>query len=200
MSRRIVLFSQPSPQVFDQLASALFPDYITSPIFAYMPSEGDSKDNEKYTPIWQDFAARNHSQFIFVDNSQRGDKAAVEAQKILSANILLITGGNTFALMNHLRLSGLDEVTKQFWQKDNTVLSGFSAGAIVLSPSIDIAGLVGDINHVGLTKIAGLNITDFEFWPHFDPQRDKEILEKYQQNCRHAIMTASNEEIKVVDL
>jgi len=51
----------------------------------------------------------------------------------------MITGGNTFTLLNQLRLSGLEETVKKFWQKGGVVLSGFSAGAIVLTPRIDVA-------------------------------------------------------------
>lgn len=177
MARRLVLFSQPSLEVFEKLESALFPKFLKNPILAYMPSDGsDTKTNAKYTPLWQSFAATRGAAFYEIDNSKRGEEVYPEKKKLLSANILLITGGNTFTLLNHLRLSGLNQAVKEFWQKDDIVLSGFSAGALVLSPSIRIAKS-GDPNLPGLTDLRGLNIFDFEVWPHYTPSQESEVKE-----------------------
>ena len=207
MSKRLVLFSQPSPAVFNNLTTSLFPEYLTERSIAYLPSEGDSPENVKYTPIWQQFAESNNAKFVFVDNSKRGEQVEPEKQKILSSNILIITGGNTFTLLNHLRLSGLDETIKEFWEKDKVVISGFSAGAIVLTPRIDIASqpsgmdptAMSDENLVGITDLSGLNIVDFEVWPHYYENIDRETLEKYQKSCPNQIKTIGDEEVMVID-
>jgi len=207
MSKRLVLFSQPSPAVFENLKVSLFPEYLIDRSIAYLPSEGDSPNNAKYTPIWQQFAESNHAKFVFVDNSKRGESAEVEKQKILLSNILIITGGNTFTLLNHLRLSGLDETIKEFWQKDKVVLSGFSAGAIVLTPRINIASQpsgidptdMSDENLVGITDLTGLNIVNFEIWPHYYENFDRNTLEKYQKVSPNQVKTIGDEEVVVFD-
>ena len=199
MPGRLVLFSQPTPTVFEKLKTALFPEYLTDKVFAYMPSEGDSMENPKYTPIWQEFAKRNVAKFVFIDNSKRGVEAELEKQKILSSNILIITGGNTFKLLNHLRQSGLGETIKKFWQKGRVVLSGFSAGAIVLSPSIQTAKTgCGDANELGLTDLTGLNIVDFEVWPHFEPSQESKVAE-YKTKSQTEVKTIGNDDVVIID-
>jgi len=199
MQKRLVLFSQPSPSVFEKLKTSLFPEYLTDRVFAYMPADGDEGDNEMYTPIWEEFADNNNAKFVFIDNSKRGDESKIEFQKILDSNILMITGGNTFTLLNHLRLSDLDDAIKQFWQKENVVLSGFSAGAIILSPSIQTASTGdADINEVGITDLTGLNIVDFEVWPHYE-QNQKSQVDEYKLSNHRELKLIGNDEILVFD-
>jgi len=199
MSKRIVLFSQPSPEIFAKLSEVLFPKYLNDKVFAYMPANGADSDNDLYTKIWEEFANSNNAKFVFVDNSKRGDQALAEHKKILNSNILMITGGNTFTLLNHLRLSGLDNTIKQFWQKENVVLSGFSAGAIVLSPSIWVASMGdADTNEVGITDLMGLNIVDFEVWPHFE-QSQRPQADEYKLSNQREIKLIGNDEVLVVD-
>lgn len=168
-----------------------------------MPSEGDSPENAKYDPIWQEFTKINNAKLVYLNNSKRGDEAKVEKDKLLTANILMITGGNTFKLLNHLRLSGLDDAIVEFWKKDNVVLSGFSAGAIILTPRINISSQratdLADENSVGLKDLTGLNIIDFEIWPHFNPKLDQKVFDTYRSNCPNLIETVSDEEIKIID-
>jgi dipeptidase E len=200
MAKRIVLFSQPSPVVFERLKTVLFPDFLTEKIFAYMPSDGtDQVINAKYTPVWQEFSKSCGAKFVYIDNSQRGESALKESQKLLSSNILVITGGNTFKLLHHLRLSGLGETIKQFWEKEGVVLSGFSAGAIVLSPSINTAKTgVGDANELGITDLTALGIIDFEVWPHYESSQEKEVVE-YRSKNHTVLRTISNEEIVIIE-
>lgn len=199
MTERLVLFSQPSPEVFEKLKTVLFPEYLTDKVFAYMPSEGDSLDNPKYTPIWQQFAESNGAKFVYIDNSKRGEEAETEKQKLLASNILVITGGNTFKLLNHLRQSGLAKTIKEFWQKGQVVLSGFSAGAIVLSPSINTAKTgAGDANELRITDLRGLNIVDFEIWPHYQPTQEAEVAE-HKAKSNIDLKTIGNQEVIVID-
>lgn len=197
MSKKIVLFSVPTPTVFEKLKSALFPEYLKEKKFAYMPSDGlDIISNNTYTPIWQKFVEENNSEFIFIDNSKRNQEASKEAEKIISANILLITGGNTFILLNHLKQSKLDKAILEFWKKQNIVLSAFSAGALVLSPTIKIA-VFFDKNVPDIIDLSGLNIIDFEVWPHYDKTQD-ETVKKYQSETSSKVTTIENEEVVVL--
>lgn len=208
MPERLVLFSQPSPEVFEKLKTALFPEYLTDRILAYMPSDGaNAEANAKYNPVWQQFAESNGAKFVFIDNSKRGEEAEIEKQKILSSTILLISGGNTFTLLDHLNKSGLAETVKTFWQKGGVTLSGFSAGAIVLAPRIDIASQPSGIdptdmmdeNLVGIADLTGLNILDFEVWPHYYPDIDQKNLEKYQNTSLNKVKPLGDDEVIIID-
>lgn len=178
----------------------MFPEFLTERIFAYVPSDGgDEEGNSEYTPIWQQFAKDNGAKFLFINNSKRNEEAELEKEKLLSTNIVMITGGNTFKLLNHLRQSGLDKTIVEFWQKDKVVLAGFSAGAIVLTPSIETAKTgYGDSNEIGLTDLAGLNIVEFEVWPHYESTQDSEVLE-FKSKSHFELKTIGNDEVIVVD-
>ena len=167
MTNKIILFSEPTPGVMEKLKSEIFPEIIKNKVFAYMPSGGsDVAANANYTPFWQKYAQNNGARFVYLDNSKTGSEAESEIQKLDLANILMITGGNTFKLLKNLRDSGFDRAIENFWQKDNIVIAGFSAGALVLTPSVEIAKFC-DPNEVNLTNLTGLGLTDFEVWPHF---------------------------------
>ena len=89
----------------------------------------------------------------------------------LPIHILLITDGNTFALLDKLKRTGLDRAIKNFVKKDNFVLSGFSAGALVLTPNIKVCNLDKyDANKVGIEDYAAIGIVDFEVFPVFDAE------------------------------
>lgn len=197
---RLVLFSQPSPVVFEKLKSVLFPEYLKGRVFAYMASEGDNKEeNSKHTPEWRQFAEGNRAKFIEIDNSKRGHEADLEADKIMSADILMISGGNTYRLLRHLRQSGLDRAIIKFWQKGNVVLSGFSAGAIVLTPSIETAKTGADeASKLGITDLTGLGVVDFEIWPHYDSSQNEEAS-KYRRGKQVDLKLIGSEDCLIID-
>ncbi len=199
MQERLVLFSQPSPSVWEKLDVALFPEFLEDRVFAYMPSEGDASElNAQFEPLWEEYTKKNNAKLVVIDNSKRGREAEIEIEKLKSANILVITGGNTFKLLNHLRKSGLDKAIVEFWKKDKVVLSGFSAGAVVLSPLIETARIYGDPNEPGLTDLTGLGIVDFEIWPHYEPNQDNNVAD-YKSKIQHDLKLIGNEEVVVID-
>ncbi|KAK2592500.1 hypothetical protein QQS21_009811 [Conoideocrella luteorostrata] len=76
------------------------------------------------------------------------------------ADIIVIPGGNTFALLNYLQERGLVEQLRDFAQSGGTVYGG-SAGAIILGADIEIcdAGKGGmDNNEVGLKDASELGL------------------------------------------
>ena len=202
MVKRIVLFSQPSPKNIGELEKNIFVTDMENKVVAYIPANGHLT-KQIHTDYWSDMADRNKAEFVFVDNMQKG-----EEEKINRANILIISGGNTYELLNNLKISGLDKAIINFAKKENFVLAGFSAGAIVMSPQINIAGEPSGIdptdlmdeNLVGLTDLTGLNIIDFEVWPHYYEEYDKERLDQYQEKCPNKVMTLGDDEVKVVEI
>jgi len=197
--RRIVLFSNPTEKIIDDLLKLIFPDEIENKVTAYMPSDGENL-KEKYINQWKDYSEKRNTKFILVNNSKRGDQAKKEAQKILNADILIITGGNTYTLMDHLRQSGLDNTIKEFVKKDNFVLAGFSAGGLVLTPKMDILK-TGDYdeNLVGLKDLTGLGIVDFEFFAHYGPKWEK-VISEYEKTTENEVEKLTDEDYLVINL
>lgn len=162
---RLVLFSVPSPEIKREIQGFVFPEFLQNRVMVYMPSDGSDKESvEKYSKEWEEYARENRAEFEIIDNSQRGEEALAQASKLDRANILVISGGNTFKLMQHLRESGFDAAIKFFREKGGIIVA-FSAGAIVLSPSLETATISDNIE-TGLTDLTGLNIIDFLVVPH----------------------------------
>lgn len=196
---RLILFSQPTEQNSLELTKALFPVELKGGEFAYMPSDGRNT-KQVYTDHWRSIAEEKGFRFVFIDNMQEGEDALTEAEKVLSADILLISGGNTFELLDNLRKSGLDNTILEFRKKQQHVLSGFSAGAIVLTPRIDVASEAGgDENVVGITDLAGLGLIDFEVFPHYNELTDTTILEEYRQKSPYKVKALTDDELLVID-
>ncbi len=162
-----------------------------------MPSDG-ANTKKKYIDQWKQFAKDHQTKFYLVDNSKT--KAEKEIKKILNSNILVITGGNTFTLLSHLRQSGLDTAIKNFIKKNNFILVGFSAGAIVLTPTIGVAGIEEfDKNEVGIEDLTGLSILDFEIFPHYSKKWTRAV-KKYQKTTTNKVRKIKNEDYIVIEL
>lgn len=195
--KRIVLFSQPTEKDFNKILDQIFPAEIKSKILAYMPADG-ANCPQKYIDEWMGYARTYQTEFQLIDNSKTN--TIDEQEKVLSTNILVITGGNTFTLLRNLHRSGLFEKIKEFAKKEEIVIAGFSAGAIILSPTIEICNLPDfDENLVEIKDLTGLNIIDFEVFPHFSDNQ-KEILEKYRKTTKNEVKTITNEEFIVINL
>lgn len=87
-----------------------------------------------------------------------------------------IHGGNTFLLRIAYKLSGFDEIIRQYNDDDsksNFIYAGFSAGCCVLQKNLKGIDFVDDPNltkdiYGEETMWEGLGLLDFVFVPHFD--------------------------------
>jgi peptidase E len=164
--------------------------------FAYMPSSG-VRGSEAYIAEWKDIAENHGTHFITIDNTfDSGEERA----KLLDADVLLIGGGNTFQLLHNLRESRLDKTIIEFSLKSDSTLTGFSAGALVLTPTIKICNLPNfDENLVGLKKFDGLDIVDFEIFPHYDKALHKNALNSYRKTTNNPVREITNEDYILVN-
>jgi len=194
---QILLFSTPTETNIEKISVALFPKWLEHKRLAYMPFDG-SDIKQVYTDFWGNVANKNGAEFVLVNNSLPSNSG--EREKLLGCNILLITGGNTFTLLSNIRRSGLDNAIRDFVKKPEFVLAGFSAGAIVLSPTIQICHLPNfDQNLVGITDLTGLGIVKFEIFPHFDPTKHQTIIREYRQRTPNEVKEITNEDLLVLD-
>lgn len=111
-----------------------------------------------------------------------------EVEELLSAkDMLFVNGGNTFFLLEGMRKSGFEKALKKFLSEDKLYV-GVSAGGIVVTPSIAIAGVEnGDFNNVGMHDFTGLNIVDFEFSPHVPDMISYDSVEEYSKTTPHKV-------------
>ena len=84
---------------------------------------------------------------------------------VLEYGTIHLAGGNSYRFISLIRRRALDCVLKQHLAKGGLIV-GVSAGAIVLSPSVNIARIAGD-EPESRGDGTGLGIVPFEFYPHF---------------------------------
>lgn len=194
--KRIVLFSTLTGSNHEAVLNQIFPADMQDKVISYIPSAGIA-DAERYIEEWQLISQRFNAQFKVVDNSV---SSKAEQRKLLSSNIVVISGGNTFELLRNLRESGLDKTIGEFVEKSDFVLAGFSAGALVLTPSIDICNLPNfDENLVEVEEFSGLDIVDFEVFPHYDKLSQKATLESYRKTSANRVRVVTDEDYISID-
>lgn len=194
--KRITLFSTLTPQNKDLVLGAIFPDEIENKRLAYMPSEGVKATPQLFIDEWQNIADKYNASFTLIDNTSSDD-----VNSLLQSNILIISGGNTFTLLNNLRQTGLDQVVKRYISKSEFSLAGYSAGAIVLTPSIEICNLPDfDTNTVRLDDMTGLSVVDFEIFPHYDAKLHRELLAKYQSSTKRDVKPITDNDLLSINL
>ncbi len=200
--KRLILFSHVLENVLQNVLPLIFPENLYPKIFACMPCDGSlikGRRQELFVSSWSTIAQQYQAQFVLIDNASEAREA--EREKLLQANILLITGGNICTLLRNLRSSGLDQAIRAFVQKEHYILAGYSAGAMIMTPTIALAAadpLVNENKDVGLTNFAALHMVDFEIFPHYEEAR-KPFLEQYQALTPNRVKTLRDDEYIVIE-
>lgn len=193
---KLILFSEPQNSVLQKIKPDLFKEKVIT--IAYIPSDGSSPKNTEYTKFWQNYIENNGAKFIMINNSVRGDDALLEANKIRSADALILTGGNTFQFLHHLKESGLDKTIIEFAQTDKTIV-GFSAGAVILSSTIEIVdSLTLDENLIGISDLTGLGLIDFDIYPHYKEFEDKLVVDEFEKTTGRVVKRLTNDDFIVI--
>jgi dipeptidase E len=128
------------------------------------------------------------------------DPSAADVQwqdRLKEADVIFVTGGNTFHLLNQSRKTGLDK-----WLNDNLaskIYVGMSAGTIIAAPTIEVASLpIGDENLPGLTDLTGFEWVNFELEPHCTKDRFAAV-EEYAKTKPYPVYAIDDQTaIKVV--
>jgi len=205
--KRIVLFSTPyNNENFREILNLIFPHSMKNKLPIFMPSQGLSNTLQKYFDDWEGFAKEVNVNLEYVDNSVID--ATSEKEKLRNSNILIISGGDPFQLLYNLRKSGLGAAITQFTKKREFIIAGYSAGAYVLTPTIEIAKFFNE-NYPGGKKyktqdkikdFTGLGIVDFEIFAHYSEVHHKKILENYIENRKKNVKTIADNEFLVIDV
>lgn len=103
--------------------------------------------------------------------------------RLADADILWLSGGNTFYLLDQVRKTGFDEWLKTHGR--GKVYVGGSASTILMTPTIAIADGV-DENVVGLKDLTGLGYVDFEINVHCDATMLEQTAD-YASKSKHNV-------------
>lgn len=152
----------------------------------YVPfcSEGSKPFFRRFERRYRAFGA-SHFDCLPVDSpALRGDRGA--ERTLLESDVVYLAGGNTYYFLMHLRRAGLLPTLRRFAARGG-VLAGLSAGALLLTPNIALAGYPSfdrDENEVGLVNKNALGLVGFEFFPHYrSSPRLRDALLRYSKRC-----------------
>lgn len=100
------------------------------------------------------------------------------AHELTDADMIWVNGGNTFYLLDVARKCGFMDVVQDLVRNKGVMYGGTSAGTILATPSIEIAGWgdAWDENAVGLRDLTSFGFTSFLTHVHYHPQTEKTIL------------------------
>lgn len=105
-------------------------------------------------------------------------------RKLQDNDLIYVTGGNTFFLLQELKRTGADKIIKEQILSGKPYI-GESAGSMILSPNIEYAKDMDDSSMAdGLDSFDALQITDFYPVPHHNcfpfQKAVKKIISKYE--------------------
>lgn len=158
---------------------------------AYVSSIPQTDDKKYYLSTIADYQAI--SPYIDVDYYDLSESFSDEDLIGIAAHsAIYLSGGNTFSFMSMARKRNLKNILATHLDNDG-LLIGASAGALMMTPSIEVAKLA-DSNDVGLEDMTGFGFVDFEFYPHYTgvDARERDVLEEYTKE-RPTIMYACHD-------
>ena len=102
------------------------------------------------------------------------------SKEAFKTDAIFMSGGNTFYFLNFLRKNRIYQEIRHFAQQGG-VVSGLSAGAILMTPSIDMASIPAfdrDENELSLASWQALGLVKFHFFPHYvnSKRYDEELI------------------------
>jgi dipeptidase E len=94
------------------------------------------------------------------------DFEAARIPWLLSRDIVHLSGGDPFIFLRNLRATGMVAVLRE-WAQAGGILVGDSAGAMLMTPSLDLARFGHAPVPDDLTNLRALSLVEFQFQPHF---------------------------------
>lgn len=113
--------------------------------------------------------------------------------RLTEFQVLVISGGNPYYLLHHLKQSKADKILRKIIAK-NTPLMGISAGLLVLMKNLEIIDLLTpEMNTLNLTDLQGLHVMDEIVVPHYDRfvregKIQEEIIYAYEKDTGNEVI------------
>lgn len=115
--------------------------------------------------------------------------------EVLNSDLIHLSGGNTYYFLKHLKRSGMLSRLREYVLKGG-VLTGLSAGGIVMTPTITTASFPSfdcDENDENLKNLNSMGLVKFEFFPHYSNSKryDQELL-SYSKKLERPIYASTD--------
>lgn len=197
---KIFLYSGGDVELNETMDQELVNSMISvRPRMTYIPADA-SNIGEDYEIFIEYYSEYGINDFELLNVHRITNKRDVE--RALKSDVIYLGGGNTFHLMAALRKSEFG--SKLFdYVHGGGVLAGESAGAIVMTENIATASFPAfdcDENDIDLMDWRGLDLVNFEFFPHFQNRpKYSRALREYTRNQKCALMACCDGSGVVVD-
>lgn len=122
-------------------------------------------------------------------------------EELKSIDMLFVSGGNTYYLLEKTLQSGFDKVVKKLIDK-GVIYIGSSAGSVLTCPTIEFIEDLDDRSEANLTAFNGLGLVDFLILPHYgDPKYDARLnkIIATWKNKGHNIITLTNNQAIILE-
>ncbi len=97
-------------------------------------------------------------------------------EALMNIDILYVTGGNTFCLLEAMNKIKFQDVLDVFFKRDGIYL-GSSAGSIVMCPDIEFIGNLDDPSKANLDSTIAYDLIDFSIMPHINQPKFNDVFE-----------------------
>ena len=165
---------------------------------AFIPTAANVERGDKVTWFFRQYEDLRRIGINWIDMVDFADANVDWQTRLDECDVLYLSGGNTFYLLDQIRKRGFDGYLKKVLSAK--VYVGGSASSITMTPSIDVAAIPpGDPNLPNLTDLTGLGYVNFEIEPHCDETRFVTV-EKYAKEHNKKIYAIDDQTaIKIID-
>ncbi len=100
--------------------------------------------------------------------------------ELLDYDVVELIGGNPYYLLDSIRKNGFSVALKYF--AENKCLIGCSAGALVLTPTLNLIDIYSsEMNIVNLKDLTACNLTDIQILPHYSKFIKR--YDRFEERC-----------------
>lgn len=137
-----------------------------SPRLAYIPSASDGT-RKYYREKCEYYKRYGIEDLLYFDLNKEYDPSLIE--DLLACDAIHLSGGDPFQFLGSIRKRNFGPVLKKYLT-DGGILLGISAGAIVLTPSINISHVFYKSR---TDQHQAVGLVDFHFLPHWNQRQDR---------------------------
>ena len=122
-----------------------------------------------------------------------------DANKLKDVELIIISGGNPYFLLYHLKRSGADQILIQK-ATGKGLIYGISAGVFVLMQDLSLVDLfTPEMNTIHLQDKEGLGLVKVDYLPHFDRFTElgiikENIIQLYEQETSNKVYPINENE------
>ena len=177
----------------------LLPDSPSKLKLAFVPTASNIYKNREWVDI--DRNKLIDMGFSVKDVDIEGKSESVLREELSGIDVLFVSGGNTFYLLEKARESGFDKLAKEFIDAGKVYI-GSSAGSVFVCSTIEfVSGMDDPKVAPNLKSYEGLNEVDFLLMPHQGDDEYKELYDKVLTKWRglgYEVKTLTNNEALIV--